>query len=172
MSHWLIREHSLTVSHEWIDPYIAQDKRAGGQLHTHLRCQKKRRRPHGSAGLSQRGQIKGRVSIDERPAIVDERTRIGEWEADTVIGAYQGSQPVLVTVSERKSRYSLIIKAANKTAEEVKEKLLEIMVSLSAFVETISYDKGVRSLPCMKRYQRHWGPRDTLLTPIIPGSVD
>ncbi|NKB45653.1 MAG: NAD(P)H-binding protein, partial [Alphaproteobacteria bacterium] len=41
---------------------------------------------------------------------------------------------------------------ANKTAEEVKEKLLEIMVSLSAFVETISYDKGVRSLPCMKRY--------------------
>ena len=72
------------VSPEWIYQYIYADKSKGGELHTHLRCQKKRRKRYGTT--ERRGQIKNRVSIETRPEIVDKRTRVGDWEADTVIG--------------------------------------------------------------------------------------
>ena len=44
-------------------------------------------------------QIRERVSIDERPEVVEARSRIGDWEADTVIGKPGGA--VLVTLVER-----------------------------------------------------------------------
>ena len=49
-----------------------------------------------------RGQIRERVSIDERSEVVEARSRIGDWEADTVIGKLGGA--VLVTLVERRSR--------------------------------------------------------------------
>ncbi len=92
-----------SVSPEWIYQQIYADKRNGGDLHTHLRCQKQRRKRYGST--ERRGQIKNRVSIEKRPAVVDLRSRIGDWEADTVIGK-QGHS-VLVTLVERKTRFSI-----------------------------------------------------------------
>ncbi|MDA8684986.1 hypothetical protein N9L81_04820 [Planktomarina temperata] len=59
-----------------------------------MRCQKQRRKRYGS--IERRGQIKNRVSIENRPAVVDLRSRVGDWEADTVIGK-QGHS-VLATV--------------------------------------------------------------------------
>ncbi len=41
---WLLKHHQIQVSHEWIYQYILRDKHAGGDLHKHLRCQKKRRK--------------------------------------------------------------------------------------------------------------------------------
>jgi IS30 family transposase len=75
-------EQGLQVSHEWIHQYVYADKRRDGDLHAHLRCQKRRRKRYGSN--DRRGQIRGRVSIDERPGIVEERSRTGDWEADLV----------------------------------------------------------------------------------------
>lgn len=142
ISGWLSTEHDISLSHEWIYQYVLQDKKQGGDLYTHLRCQRKRKKRYGSNRAEKRGQIKDRVSIDERPAEVDERGRIGDWEADTVIGKHQGSKPVLVTLTERKSRLSLIIKAMNKTAAEVSSKLIEIMKPLKENVITMAYDNG------------------------------
>ena len=65
----------LGVSPEWIYHYIYAEKRKGGDLHTHLRCQKQRRKCSGS--IERRGQIKNRVSIEKRPEIVDLRKRVG-----------------------------------------------------------------------------------------------
>ena len=50
--------------------------------------------------LASRGFIKNRVSIDERPKIVDDKGRIGAWEIDLVIG--KGHSGALVTIVERK----------------------------------------------------------------------
>ena len=80
------------------------DKHAGGDLTEHLRCQKVRRKRYGS-GQERRGTLKGRVCIEQRPAIAQARGRIGDWEGDTVIG--KGRQGMLVTLVERKSRYTL-----------------------------------------------------------------
>jgi len=38
----LLKHHQIQISHEWIYQYILSDKRAGGDLYKHLRCQKKR----------------------------------------------------------------------------------------------------------------------------------
>ena len=70
------------------------------------------------------------MSIDERPEVVEARSRIGDWEADTVIGKLGGA--VLVTLVERRSRLSLIALAPNKTAEAVKAAILKVLQPLSA----------------------------------------
>ena len=43
----LKKEQGLGISHEWIYQYVLEDKRAGGDLYRHLRCQKKRRTRYG-----------------------------------------------------------------------------------------------------------------------------
>jgi len=80
----LKREHGRTISHEWMYQYIYRDKHAGGTLYRSMRCQKARRKRYGT--YSRRGRIANQISIDERPAIVATRQRIGDWEGDTVIG--------------------------------------------------------------------------------------
>ena len=138
VSHWLRNEEGIFVSPEWIYQYILQDKQSGGDLHKHLRCQKKRKKRYGSP--DRRGQIKGRISIDERPDVVAQRGRIGDWEADTVIGKQGGA--VLVTLVERKTRWSTIGKAPDRTAKKVKAVILECLQPLESQVQTLTYDNG------------------------------
>ena len=67
----------LGLSPQRIYQYIQADRQAGGTLSYHLRHgQKQRKQRDGKA--EGRGQIKGRVSIDERPAIVEKKSRIGD----------------------------------------------------------------------------------------------
>jgi IS30 family transposase len=138
ISGWLAAEKQIKISHEWIYQAVIDDKSQKGDLHLHLRCQKQRKKRYGA--YSCRGQIKERVSIDERPSIVDERSRIGDWEADTVIGRQGGE--VLVTLVERKTRLSLIGLAINKTAQAVKETILALLRPLMDQVKTLTYDNG------------------------------
>ena len=77
ISGWLKGNSDAQVSPEWIYHCIYADKGSGGDLHKHLRCQKKRRKRAG--GRDRRGLIPNRVSIDERPEIVDQRKRLGDW---------------------------------------------------------------------------------------------
>ena len=72
------------VSHECIYQHILKDKRQGGNLYRHLRCQRQRKNRYGT--YSRLGQIPNRVSIDQRPPIVESKSRIGDWEVDTIIG--------------------------------------------------------------------------------------
>ena len=94
-------EQILQISHEWIYQYVYRDKRVGGSLWKHLRCRKKRRKRYGS--YEKRGQIPNRTSIDERPQVVTVRSRLGDWEADTIIG--KGRKGAIVTLVDRRSRY-------------------------------------------------------------------
>ncbi len=64
ISLWMRKHESVKVSHEWIYQYIYADKRAGGDLHKRLRCQKKRRKRYGSN--ERRGKITNQVSITPR----------------------------------------------------------------------------------------------------------
>ena len=138
ISQWLTLAGLPSVSPEWIYQYILADKEAGGDLYRYLRCQKKRKKRYGSP--DSRGQLKNRKSIDERPSIVDERKRIGDWELDTVIGRIGGS--VLVTAVERKTRFSVMALASNKTAEAVKRAILDALTPLAVNVKTLTYDNG------------------------------
>ena len=127
-----------TVSHESIYQRIYAGKRAGGTLHRTLRCQKARRKRYG--GRERRGTIRNQVSIDLRPAIVAERGRFGDWEADLVIGA--GHKQALVTINERTSRYSLIAHVPFKTAHGVSESIFSLRTPFAASVHTLTTDNG------------------------------
>jgi len=126
----------LQVSHEWVYQHILQDKKMGGNLYQHLRCQKKRRKRYGK--YERRGCIPGRVSIEDRPLVVNERKRIGDWEVDTIFG--RKKQQAIVTVTERKSRFTLMRKVTQKTSQEVGNALIELLRPYSVY--TITCDNG------------------------------
>ena len=132
-------EQGARVSHERIYQYIYADKRRGGTLHQHLRCQKQRRKRYGS-GRSRRGQIPLRRCISERPAIVDQRVRIGDWEGDTIVG--KGHQQAIVSLTERFSRFTLLHKVERATAPAVSAAIIEKLRPLAALVFTLTTDNG------------------------------
>jgi len=138
ISLWMRKYKSYSVSHEWIYQYIYADKRAGGDLHKHLRCQKKRRKRYGSN--DRRGKIPNRVSIEQRPDVVDERNRLGDWEADTVIG--KKSPYALVTLVERKSRFTLVKKINRRTAEATRNAVVQLLEPYHLKTLTITCDNG------------------------------
>lgn len=139
ISAWIKREGHGGLSHETIYRHVYHDKAAGGDLHRHLRHRCKSYRKRG-AERERRGRLKDQVMIDQRPAIVDERSRIGDWEMDTVIGRPGG--PVLVTMVERVSRYTLIAIAASRDATEVGAAILTSMGEHRRKVLTKTYDNG------------------------------
>jgi IS30 family transposase len=138
VSGYLKANGQTTVSHESIYQRIYADKRAGGTLHRTLRCQKARRKRYG--GRERRGTIPNQVSIDLHPAIVAERGRFGDWEADLVIGA--GQKQALVTMNERTSRYSLIAHVPFKTAQAVSDTMISLLTPFAASVHTLTTDNG------------------------------
>ncbi len=138
ISLWLAQERHLSISHEWIYQRILHDKTEGGDLHSHLRCQKARKKRYGS--YDRRGQLRNRVSIEERPAIVERRARLGDWELDTIIG--KGHKQAIVSLTERKSRLALIAKVPSKEAEGVKQAVLKLLAPLSNQVHTLTSDNG------------------------------
>jgi IS30 family transposase len=138
ISGYLRKEQLLLVSHEWIYQHIYQDKHAGGGLWKHLRCQKKRRKRYGS--YEKRGQIPERVWIDERPLVVEQRDRLGDWEADTIIS--KGKQKAIVTLTERMSRMTLLKKVEDRTAETVKQAMIDLLCPFADQTLTITCDNG------------------------------
>jgi IS30 family transposase len=138
VSGWLSRQHAIQVSHEWIYQYILTDKQAGGDLYRHLRCQKKRRKRYGS--YDRRGQLPNRVSIEERPEIVEKRQRIGDWEVDTLIG--KGHRQAIVTLTDRKSRFALLRKVDRRTADQVSEAVIGLLQPVMDRLHTLTADNG------------------------------
>ena len=128
------------ISTERIYQHLWQDKREGGDLYTHLRIAngKKRRKRYGSKDY--RGRILGRIDIAQRPAVVDEKTRLGDWEVDLVSGVKH--QGFLVTLVERKSKFTLIGQVVKKTSAAVSAEILRLLKDLRAFVQTLTYDNG------------------------------
>jgi len=138
ISLWLADQQAITISHEWIYQHVLQDKAQEGTLYRHLRCQKARKKRYGA--YDRRGHLRNRVSIEERPGIVDDRTRLGDWELDTIIG--KGRRQVLVSLTERTSRLALIAKVPNKEAEGVTHAILKLLAPLSEHVYTLTADNG------------------------------
>lgn len=138
VSGWMWRQQTVRISHEWIYQYILADKQGGGDLYRHLRCQKKRRKRYGR--YDRRGRIPHQVSIEERPAIADKRSRIGDWEVDTIIG--KRHQQAIVTLTERKSRLSLLAKVEQRTAGQVGHAIVALLQPVADRLNTLTADNG------------------------------
>ena len=75
-----------------------------------------------------------RLSIEHRPAVVERRSRLGDWEVDTMIG--KGHQQALVSLTERKSRLSLIAKVARRSANTVATAVINLLKPLGLPLHT------------------------------------
>jgi transposase, IS30 family len=132
-------DNPISISHETIYKHILKDKRAKGKLYLNLR-RKQRKYQRRINGKTTRGQITGRVDIENRPEIVEKRERLGDWEADTIVGL--GHQSSIVTLVDRTSRFTLILKLAKNGAEEVAKAIKEALKTLAMPVHTITFDNG------------------------------
>ncbi len=119
--------------------HIRADRKVGGRLYLFLR--RRGKRPNWKGGRhSGRGHIPDRVDISERPAVVEAKGRVGDREADTIIG--KGRSGALVSLVDRASKCTLLEGVGRKTADAVGNALLEMLVWLHAPVRTITADNG------------------------------
>ncbi len=139
ISGWLRTTEGLRVSYESIYTHIYADKSAGGQLWKLLPCQKLRRKRYGAA-RARRHLIPNRVGIEHRPAIVDLKRRIGDWEGDTLADASHTN--AVLTIVERRSMYIVIEKVPRRTTEHVCNAIVRSLKALGAPVHTLTLDNG------------------------------
>jgi IS30 family transposase len=130
-------ENSSPVSHETIYKIIRQDKMDGGTLYKHTRHQlKHRKRPVG-----EKIPIKNRVSIEQRPNIVDTKQRFGDWEIDTIVG--ENNKGAIVTMVERKTAFMMMEKLeCGKNAENLTKQVTRMLMAYIKYVHTITGDNG------------------------------
>ena len=128
-----------TVSVERIYQHVWADKKRGGTLHTHLRSQGKRYRKRGSA-KDNRGIIKNRVGIEQRPEIVESRERFGDLEVDLIIG--KNHKQAILTINDRASGVLRMSKVEYKQADAVCEAIVEELADWASHIKTITSDNG------------------------------
>jgi IS30 family transposase len=106
-------EPAMRISHQGIYDWIVAQKAEGGSWRNCLRQgHRKRRKRYGTA--ERRGRIVGRVGIEERPQEVAARSRVGDWESDTIAGS--GSTACLASHVERSSRYTVLARLPDARA--------------------------------------------------------
>ena len=132
-------DDGIHLHHETIYQYILEDKRTGGLLYKHLRHQNKTYRKRYGAGHNRTG-IPNRVDIDERSEEANNRERVGDWEADTIIG--KNHQGAIVTLDDRKSKLRLAAPLAGKKALYVKDAMIKLLEPIHRYVKTITFDNG------------------------------
>lgn len=134
----LLRQGIARISHEWIYLHIRSDKRKGGDLWTFLRG--KLRRGWRRRTQRRRGSIIGRVGIEQRARIANERGRRGDYEIDTVFG--KGAHCALVTIVDRRTRFLIVEKVPSKHADVVAAALIRGLRRTGRRVHTITSDNG------------------------------
>lgn len=136
---WSRRNQIECVSHQWIYQMIWQDKRRRGNLCKQLR---NRGKPYKKRNVqrSTPGQAVDRRDISERPEIVEQRIRFGDFEVDTVIGKQR--KMALVTLNDRKTGLLRVGLVKEKSSELVAQKIIEILSPIKSSLHTITSDNG------------------------------
>ena len=139
VSGYLKRHEGLSICHETIYRFIFQNAIRKKMIKPYLRQgAKTRRKAYGSGARASR--IPNRVSITERPSIVDERRRIGDWECDTIFGKDRKS--ALVTLVERKTLFTVMTYVQRRTSSRVCSAIIRLLEPYKGQVKTLTFDNG------------------------------
>jgi transposase, IS30 family len=142
----LKREGKLSISHETIYQMIYADHQGLGFYQKYLRQGRPKRRKRGGS-TSKRGQIPGRVGIEHRPAIAEEKIEIGHWESDTMIG--KNHSGVIVTHVDKASKFLIADLGENKTAAQINRVTIALFAQVPEdYRKTMTFDNG-------KEFSRH-----------------
>jgi len=128
----------VAVSLHSIYRFIQQDKSKGGVLFHNLCFRNQRKRKYGS--IETRGQLTNRKSIHDRPAEIEQRSRFGDLEIDTIVG--KNHQQSLVSIVDRKTGYLWLKKCSTRKAEEVCQATIILLEPIKEQLKTITADNG------------------------------
>lgn len=134
-----LKDNVDCVCIETIYKFIWENKKQNGGLFIHLRHQGKMYRKRG-ASKDKRGQIVGRIGIENRPKEVEEKQRFGDLEIDLVIG--KDHKGALLTINDRSTGMLQMKKIESKDAEIVKDATIELLKNWKPFIKTITSDNG------------------------------
>lgn len=135
ISHKLFEEKGIKFSHTSIYTFIKKHRPEYRKFLAH----RGKKRSHGASVT----KIPNRVSIAERPLIVDFRMRFGDWEVDTVLSSRAGKSCLAVFV-ERSTNIYFIKKMPDKTADSMRKATLEVLKN--HVVKTLTYDNGLENV--------------------------
>ena len=135
ISGWLHLHHNISVSHTWIYNYIDSDRKAGGELSNHLRHGK-----YTSEPKEYKGKIPDRVSIEKRPEVINERSRLGDFEIDLIVGPK--NRGAILSMIDRLSRYCILHKLNGKTAAEIEASVIKALSDYHRAKYSITSDNG------------------------------
>lgn len=127
------------VSTERIYQHIWEDKKKKGLLYQKLRRKGRKYRKRGAL-KDARGLIKNRVDIDERPKIVDDKSRFGDLEIDTVIG--KNHKGAILSINDRATSFVWLGKLEVKEAKATADKTIELLLPIKELIHTITSDNG------------------------------
>jgi len=139
ISRWLKKLGPAVVSHETIYQYLWKDKLKQELWYKNIRHSGKKYNKL-SQGLVGRGGIPNGMDIDERPVIVEKKVGLGDWELDLIIGTEQSR--AIVSMVDRASKLTKLIKVSKNTAPEAKTALIERLDPVKKFVLTLTSDNG------------------------------
>src|ERR1017187_3740699 len=135
ISHFLARTHPMDperrVSHETIyqSLYVQGRGALRAELHQALRTGRAIRRPKARSAIKRMSRIPDMVLISERPAEVEDRAIPGHWEGDLILGS---KRTCIGTLVERKTRFVMLLKLQDGTAEEVRRAMTTRIKTLPA----------------------------------------
>ncbi len=144
------QDHSMRISAETIYRWIYTAAQIGDTSCLHLRCARRRRRRQTRYGQS-RPVFPGRVDISQRPQVVADRFRFGDWEGDLVCASR--GKAALVSCNERKSRFLVLAKVESKTAAASGAALVPRLCDIPPGLrKTLMLDSAVRKWPGSKNW--------------------
>ena len=135
----LKKQKIANISYETVYRYIYANQKSGCRLYKLLR-HKNKKYGNRSSQYKTRGQIKNRVNISKRAKIIEKKTRFGDFEVDTIIG--KDHQGAIVTLVDRKSKFTLMKIVESKRADVVTKAIIELLYPIKKLVHTITSDNG------------------------------
>lgn len=142
------------INHESIYQYIYEGEGRWEGLFHHLRRKQPKRRKQCSR-KAQKALIPERISIHERPVVINDRQRFGDWETDTI--QFSRQRGGISVQYERKAMLTRVHKLVKRTSEETEEAIRQTAESVvPEFFQSLTWDNGKEGV-CHTRIRDDYG---------------